>query len=262
MLAILTMKILRKPYILSVDGENFINDNSLKTKMKRFFIKGAEKYLVAGEKSADSLKKAVGDREVIPYYFSSLYKDEIENNSKTSFGVKRNDTVLVVGQYFDYKGMDVALKAARLDSSIRYKFVGMGNRTQLFIEEQEIMPSDNIEFIPFLQKHQLEEEYKSCSMVVLPSRQECWGLVINEAASFGTPIVSTWGSGAAVEFISGQFMDCLAEPDNPQALYNAIKSLINSKNKDDYSRFLIEKSKKYCIENSVKAHMSVIEDFK
>jgi len=49
---------------------------------------------------------------------------------------------------------------------------------------------------------ELEEEYKTCAMLVLPTRQECWGLVINEAASFGMPIVSTWGSGAAVEFLS------------------------------------------------------------
>ena len=37
----------------------------------------------------------------------------------------------------------------------------------------------------------LYKEYQQCKCVLLPSKKECWGLVINEAASFGCPIIST-----------------------------------------------------------------------
>ena len=40
----------------------------------------------------------------------------------------------------------------------------------------------------------------------------CLRLVVNEAASFGTPIVSTWGSGAAMEFIGDDYPQFLAKP--------------------------------------------------
>lgn len=251
MFAILIMRIFRKKYILNLDGEIFL-DNSFKSKIKKFFLKGAEKYLTAGEKSAESLKKISGKRPVLPYYFSSLDKAQIKANSNKK--TIRNKTVLVVGQYFDYKGMDIALKAALLDQSINYKFVGMGNRTELFIKDTNSENVSNIEFIPFLQKEELEKEYMECAVLLLPSRQECWGLVINEAASFGMPIVSTYGSGAAVEFIGDDYPCYLARPDNPEELYDCIKKLFES-DVQEYSEYLIKKSENYSIEKSVEVHL-------
>ena len=116
-----------------------------------------------------------------------------------------------------------------------------------------------MEIIPFLQKQDLEKEYKSCAMLVLPSRQECWGLVINEAASFGTPIVSTWGSGAAVEFLGDDYPQYLAKPDDAEDLLKCIHSLFNEKEKDGYCTFLVRRTKEYTIERSVQKHLAVID---
>ncbi len=254
MLAILLMRLFRRPYILNVDGEIFL-DNSFKGKLKKFFLKGASKYLCAGERSAESLKCAVGG-EIYPYYFSSLTMEELRKNAEKK--VKRNNTVLVVGQYFDYKGMDVALKTALMDSSISYKFVGMGKRTQLFIKETASQNISNVEFIPFLQKEELEREYQSCALLVLPSRKECWGLVINEASSFGMPIVSTSGSGAAVEFLGDKYSCYLAEPDDAEGLYRCIKTVIGNDN-EEYSKYLTEKSGLYSIEKNVQVHINACE---
>ncbi len=254
MFLILLMRLFRRPYILNVDGEIFL-DNSIKGKIKKFFLKGALKYLCAGERSAESLKCAVCG-EVYPYYFSSLTMEELKKNAEKNY--ERNNTVLVVGQYFDYKGMDVALKAALMDSSISYKFVGMGYRTQLFIEDTASQNLPNIEFIPFLQKEDLEKEYQTCAMLVLPSRKECWGLVINEAASFGMPIVSTWGSGAAVEFLGDKYSSFLAKPDDADELYNCIKALIENDN-EPYSNYLKEKSYFYSIERNVQEHLKALD---
>ena len=96
-------------------------------------------------------------------------------------------------------------------------------------------------------------------MLVLPSRQECWGLVINEAASFGTPIVSTWGSGAAVEFLADKYPQYLAKPGDSESLYHCIRSLVNSKDQQEYRQYLLQKTKQYSIERSVEAHRYVIE---
>lgn len=258
MMAILVMRLLRIPYILNLDGEPFLNGNSIKAKLKRFFVRGADTYLVAGEKSAESLRTVVGDRRVIPYYFSSLSDEELATNAERA-NENRKDTILVVGQYFDYKGMDVALEAARLDESLRYKFVGMGNRTELFLQDfaGEIPP--NVEIIPFLQKADLEREYQYCRLLVLPSRQECWGLVINEAASFGTPIVSTWGSGAAVEFLADEYPEFLAQSGDTIGLLRCIRNCMGKKTIEDYQRYLLKKTKKYSIENIVKIHICLID---
>lgn len=243
------------PYIVNLDGEPFIG-KGMKALIKKMILNGACGYLTAGLSAGESLKAAIGDsKPITPYYFSSLKDEEIAKNSCSD--MKRENFVLVVGQYFDYKGMDVAFRSACMDKSIRYKFVGMGKRTELFLQEMGDMP-DNIEVIPFLQKKELEEEYRKCAMLVLPTRQECWGLVVNEAASFGTPIVSTWGSGAAVEFLGGAYSQYLAKPGDSEALLECIHLCINDANLN-YSEYLKDKSKDYSIDRSVSAHLRAID---
>lgn len=258
MLAMLYMRLMRIPFIINLDGEPFLQGNGLKSRMKRFFLSGAQSYLVAGEKASESLKVLSESKKVTPYYFSSLLEGELEHNKTRSEGIKRNDTVLVVAQNLPVKGVDVVLEVARMSPHLHYKFVGMGGRAELFAKEHEI--PFNVEIIPFLQKDALEKEYLTCSMLVLPSRQECWGLVINEAASFGMPIVSTWGSGAAVEFLADEYPQFLAKPEHAESLLECIQSCIQFEGKDVYCKFLIDKSKEYSIGKSVYQHMEAISD--
>ena len=135
----------------------------------------------------------------------------------------------------------------------------MGHKTAEFVEKYDVKSIENIEVIPFLQKQDLEKEYKKCSLFVLASRQECWGLVINEAASFGVPIVSTFGSGAAVEFLGDEYSRYLALAGDADDLYKKIKSAFNDENLNEYSQYLIEKSASYSIEKGVEAHCKACE---
>jgi len=257
MLAIMALRCLRKPYFVNLDGEAFLEGNGIKPRIKRAFLKGACGYLTAGEKTTLSLKKVFPDGNAVPYYFSSMSEAELERN-KTVGMQRRNDTILVVGQYYDCKGIDVARKLAQMDAAHKYKFVGMGKRTELFKERFSGMIPDNVEIIPFLQKKELEEEYRNCGLLLLPSRQECWGLVINEAASFGMPIVSTWGSGAAVEFLADAYPQYLAKPGDAEDLYRCIRNCVDAEDNEAYSAYLIGKSKEYTIERSVRAHLSAL----
>ena len=252
LLILLYLKLFRKPYLLNLDGEYFFCDNTIKSKIKRFFIRGAKKYLIAGEKSAQSLTKIGITSPIIPYYFSSFTEEEINKNS--SEPVQREDYVIVVGQYLDCKGLDVALNMALLNKNIKYKFIGMGSRQDLFTNRFDCSQATNVEFIPFLQKPELEREYKHCAAFVLPSRQECWGLVVNEAASFGTPIVSTWGSGAAVELLADKYPQFLATPGDVNSLYEALTNCLKS-DLNEYSAFLKEVSLKYTINHCAQKHI-------
>ena len=253
MAAILWMQLRKIPYFLSTDGELFLQGNSLKTRLKRYFLRGAAGYLAAGPRSTEALAEIAGEAPVIPYYFSSLTQAELAQcRSQTQ---ARENTVLVVGRDLACKGMDVALEAARLDPETPYRFVGMGNDTERFRRKHAIPP--NVRLIPFLSKNALAEEYQRCGMLLLPSRQECWGLVVNEAAAYGTPIVSTRGSGAALEFLADRYPQYLATPGDAQDLHRAILALRHSRDLD-YPDYLRRISAAYSIEAGVAAHMSLI----
>ena len=95
-------------------------------------------------------------------------------------------------------------------------------------------------------------------LLVLPTKSDVWGLVINEAASLGTPIVSTYGSGAAVEFLSERYPQLLAKPGDAESLIASVIQL-EEVDKDEFSNYLKEKSKKYSIEEGVKRHLTLME---
>lgn len=257
-LAMAYMRLFRMPFIINLDGESFIDTSGrAKAFVKKIMLGKAWAYLTAGVKAEESLRKVIGNRHpIIPYYFSSLTDAEVKNNAMSNH--MREEFVLVIGQYFKYKGMDIALKVACMDSSIRYKFVGMGKRTDLFVQEMGELPQ-NVEIVPFLQKEELETEYQKCALMLLPTRQECWGLVVNEAASFGTPIVSTWGCGAAVEFISDDYSCFLAKPGDAGNLYKCLKLCLESDN-TAYSEYLRKRSKHYSIEKGVTRTMELIRE--
>lgn len=198
------------------------------------------------------------NKRIYTYYFSSILKQELIENACARKKEKK-EGILVIGQYFPFKGLDIAVESAKKLPNIKFKFIGTGNRTDLFIKENNIKDSNNIEVIPFLKKEDLKEEYRKCRLFVLPSRQECWGLVINEAASFGTPIISTYGSGAAIEFLSEKYKKYLVNPESVEELIEAIKEVWTIDKNKEYSEYLIEKSKKYNIEDSVKYHLKAFE---
>ncbi len=251
-LAMLWLWLRRKPCYLNLDGEPFLEDRGVKGWLKRFFIKKATSYLVGGEKSAASVKQVVGDRPVTTYYFSSLSAQELAEHQALAADCRRDGRILVVGRYLESKGMDIALEAARLSPELNYVFVGMADRTEQFARDYEI--PKNVELIPFLSKQELERLYRSCAMLVLASRRECWGLVINEAASFGMPVVSTWGSGSAVELVEPEY---LATPESPESLLAAIRRLAAA-DKEAVGRALMEKAMAYNIEHSAQVFLQTL----
>ena len=82
--------------------------------------------------------------------------------------------------------------------------------------------------------------------------------MVNEAASFGTPIVSTWGSGAAMEFIGDGYPQFLAKPGDAGSLLECIRQCLKADN-GEYSAYLKEVSKQYSIERNVDAHLKAFE---
>lgn len=243
-------------FIINMDGDYFQWLPKWKVKLKIMFMKKSSGILLAGEKSLEHIPRnlyATGI-PISMYHFSSMTASEVEENilSEKISGQK----VLIVGQYWAYKGLDVALEVARMSPDIDFIFVGTGVRTDKFVHDNNVMDLPNVEVIPFLNKKALYEQFKSCKCFVLPSRRECWGLVVNEAASFGAPIISTYGSGAACDFLSSH-TQYLAEPSDANSLKQCLDKLLAT-DLEEYSDFLKNKSREYTIEENVHKTIELI----
>lgn len=242
---------------INLDGELFLN-KGLKTYIKKYVLSGVKGYLSAGITATDNLKKSIKKDNAFSYHFSSLTEEEITTNSKNYKQNKRQDYFLIVSRYSKEKGLDIILKVAEMHPDIIFKFTGMGNRISKFMKKVKKMRLKNVVAIPFLQKEELSMEYSNCKALILPSVQECWGLVVNEAASYGTPIVSTYGSGAAIELLKPEYSFFLAKPKDVKSLDECISKFLDYKNVEEYSNYLVEISNKYTIENMVDDHLMAL----
>lgn len=248
------LTLMRRKFIINFDGETFVSPG-IKGFLKKLAMTGATGYLTAGEHSAQTLRKAIGgSRPIGTYRFSSMTEQALAEAAAEER--KRGEEILVVGRYRHYKGLDIAMEVARRCPDLRFTFIGTADSTQQFKADMAPLPA-NTEIIPFLQTKELTEHYRTCSIFLLPTRFECWGLVINEAAACGTPIVTTSGSGAALDLLGHDYPQFLARPDSAEALEKALRLCLAS-DREAYSRFLRKRNSQYSIEKSVDDHVSFI----
>lgn len=265
MMAIEYMRARHMPYVVNLDGPLFSSKSSFKRRVRRHFLKGANAYAVAGLTSVGSVRREVDKRAMVaPYPFSSIVESQlIEEGSDCQ--QRDNNLILCVGQFLPCKGIEVLLDAfadmASADNRLR--IIGAGKRDDdLRNAVRKRGLSERVETVSFVTPLDLASEYRRAGLLVLPSVQECWGLVINEAAANGCPVVSTWGSGAAIEFLSSDYPQYLAEPGSAESLVLAIETFLArpDEEKSAFSNFLRDKAAAYTIENMVSAHLELFAE--
>ena len=90
-----------------------------------------------------------------------------------------------------------------------------------------------------------------------PTREDIWGLVINEAMGYGLPIITTNKCVAGVELLTS---DCIIEPEQENSLATKICRLLdNDLERDKLSKRNYQKSIEYTIENMAKAHKEILD---
>ncbi len=134
-------------------------------------------------------------------------------------------TVLSVCRFYPRKRLDVLLKAAaHLRSrvpNLELRIVGGGPEAPRLKQlcRDENLP--NVVWREDISQSALAQEYQQCDVFCLPSVQEGFGIVFLEAMAAAKPIVAT--RAAAVPEVVPHAL--LVEPDNDEALANAIERL-------------------------------------
>ena len=162
--------------------------------------------------------------------------------------------VLSVGQMIPRKGIDVLLKAAqKLPDDLAVLIIG-GTPTNELLSLKKELKLDHVYFEEFKVKQELARYYRAAELLVMPTREDIWGLVINEAMSFGLPVVSTDRCVAALELVENDVNGMIVPSDNPDALAAGILHVLESDRKAMRHQSLL-KIQDYTIENMVEAHM-------
>lgn len=266
-LAIIYCKIKKIKYYIEGDGGFNHNDLFLKYLAKKCLLRGAQGYFTTCEEYINYLTKNGINRDlIIKYPFSSIKnKDILEKpvaleeklELKKMLGIKEKKIILSVGQYIYRKGFDILLDATNLlPKEIGVYIVG-GKPTKELISLREKFNLTNVYFIDFKEKKELKKWYMAADIFVFPTREDVWGLVINEAMACGLPIITTDRCIAGLEMIDSKF---IVPTNNSYELAKMINMVIcNQILRQKMAEDNIKKIKDYTIEKMCDVHMKELE---
>jgi glycosyltransferase involved in cell wall biosynthesis len=140
--------------------------------------------------------------------------------------------VIFVGQLIHRKGIDILLRAiAPLlleNPSVRLVLVGDGEaRFELSQLAEKLHVRDRVHFAGVLPSDHIQDRIAMADVLVLPSRWDGWGLVVNEALSVGTPVIVSSACGAADIVHQGQ-NGFVFESENEGDLYAMLRLFLQN----------------------------------
>ncbi|MFP3154184.1 glycosyltransferase family 4 protein [Lachnospiraceae bacterium ZAX-1] len=265
MLTILYLKHHKILYGIEGDGA-FLSqkENRIKYRVKRTILRGADSYFSTCRNHDDYYKRYVGKMEqVYRYPFSSILKKDIlcaplnalqKKDLRQQLGIKEEKVILAIGQFIKRKGFDLLLKAA----TMLKKEIGIymvGGYSKEYEQFKEVHNLSNVHFIPFKKKNELQAYMDASDLFVLPTREDIWGLVINEVMARGLPVITTERCNAGLVLVTNQVNGYIIPADNVEELANRVDEILYTKDMEEMGRRSLDKIRGYTVEKMAEVHM-------
>jgi glycosyltransferase involved in cell wall biosynthesis len=120
--------------------------------------------------------------------------------ARARFGIGLGEfVVLFAGKLEDQKRpLDAVRAAAAAQATL---LVAGAGPLETMVREEAARTGAQVRLAGFLNQSQMPEAYAAADCLVLPSRRETWGLVVNEALAIGLPCVVSDGCGCAPDLV-------------------------------------------------------------
>lgn len=270
MKAIFLCRLHHVPYYINNDGA-IIRKNFLKDCLKRFLYRGAKACFSSGRSATEYFRYYGISEEKIPEHkFTSLTNEDILSQPiseeekvslKKQLNLENKKTIITVGQFIYRKGFDVLLEAwKQIDDEAQLLIIGGGDLQNSYEDYIKQNSLKNVNIIGFMQKEELFKYYCASDIFVLPTREDVWGLVINEAMAVGLPVITTDNCNAGLELIEKGENGYIVPVDDAKKLGEKISYLLlNSTLCEAISINNLKKIKNYTIEEIAQSHVETIE---
>ena len=202
------------------------------------------------------------------YRFSSLGEADIlprcpsreeKNAIRGELGIREEKVLLSIGQFIPRKGIDLLLQAANgMDKRIGIYIIG-GTPTEEYLAFARENDLTSVHFVPFQEKEALKRYYIAADAFVLPTREDIWGLVVNEAMAFGLGVVTTDRCNAGLELIQNGKNGFLVPTEDVHALREAILAcLVDSR---ALGQAALETIRPYTVQTMAADHITHLTEF-
>jgi len=158
---------------------------------------------------------------------------EIEQKAmewRRALGICEDDfAILYVGKLEMVKNPFYILELTKQVKVQNVKFLFVGNGPLEIDLKRQSEGDPRVNFINFQNQQKMPVVYRLSDIVILPSKSETWGLVINEAMACEKPIIVSEKVGCAVDLLKENENGYTINPNNPIDAVNKISTLINNK---------------------------------
>lgn len=268
-LAMAWLRLHRIPFYMEVDGGLIRQEGKLKYFVKKTLVSMANRWLSSGTHTTKYLVHYGADKNMVwEYPFTSLYEgdlltDVVSREEKAAMrlalGIPEKYMVLAIGQFIHRKGFDVLLKAATsLPKDTGIYIVG-GEPTEEYRKLREELGAEKVHFVGFQKKEVLTQYYKAADLFVLPTREDIWGLVINEAMAYGLPVITTDRCVAGLELVEDGVNGYIVPVEDAAALAEKMKLVLRS-DLQAMGKVSLEKIRAFTLENMAKVHAEILEN--
>lgn len=260
----------KRNFFIEADGGFIGNDNVVKYWFKKHLIASASGWFTSGKATTEYLVHYGANLEKCYFYpFTSLNKRDLnsinnlnlinKNFIRKKLCMKEDRIVLAVGQYIRRKGFDVLIQAMKeLPKNIGCYIVG-GKPTAEYLKMKSVYNLNNVYFIDFKTKPELVEYFCASDVFVHPTREDVWGLVVNEAMAFGLPVITTDHCIAGLELVDAA-NGAIVPVDDGLALRKSIEEILNG-DLEEMGKKSVERISRYTTQNMAIYHMKMLKEF-
>ena len=138
-------------------------------------------------------------RKIFPFLYTTEVPVSRGNNFNSAYEIDKYQ-IIVIAQCIRRKGIDLLLRALKRlgDKRWQLKIIGDGiERNNLKNLSTKLKLQDQIDFLGSLSNEKAMELLGKSDLLVLPSRFDGWGAVVNEALLRGIKVIASANCGAS-----------------------------------------------------------------
>jgi glycosyltransferase involved in cell wall biosynthesis len=139
---------------------------------------------------------------------------------------------LYVGRLSKEKNIELLLKAFKLKPELNLKIIGDGPLKDKLFK----LKSSNVNFLGYLSNADIGKHFVDSDVFILPSNMEPWGLVIEEAIYFNTPIICSDKVGSAFDLVNKPKTGIVFKSKSVDSLLKSIDNILIINNYNTFSQ--------------------------
>ena len=265
--ALLIKSLSGKPYFIELDGCVFRNTGrSFREALKERILSHADGVFSSGTVTDDFLRHyGVNEKRIHRYPFTSLFAKDIapapceaeeKRRIRSELGIREEHVVFAAGQFIRRKGFDLLIRASASFRDDVGVYIAGAEPVKEYLELGK--GNDRLHYPGFLNGEMMKRYMRAADLFIHPTREDMWGLVINEAMAQGLPVISTYGCIGAKELIDEGVNGLLIPVDEVAPIVSGVTGLLSDPVRlRSMAEESIKRIRAYTIEEMVRAHRAV-----